>query len=244
MTTDRIHKLRIEYEETASPSASLAPAGVHVSTVGGVASPSPSTALGGPETVTVESVFPVPFSAELPSTIDPGAGYPGWREDGITPGYASFVYVRDADSTPAYVTLYIPAGVFRDPCHPDEGMSTTSAEPGVDELVEALTSQVGVRAGPVTDIAFGDHRGKTFELDNNIDERPARTIRGCASGRTAPTVSTATSSRSSEGLSNTHQRIAIVDVDGTPVLIEAWDLKANRDEVAELYRLFESIRFE
>ena len=49
-------------------------------------------------------------------------------------------------------------------------MLTTSAEPGVDELVDALTSQVGVRAGPVTDIAFGDHRGKVFDLDNNIDD--------------------------------------------------------------------------
>ena len=194
--------------------------------------------------MTVEQVFPVPFSATLPSTIAPGAEYPGWREDGITPGYASFVYVRDADRTPAYVTVYVPAGVFRDPCHPEEGMSTTSAEPGVDELVDALTSQVGVRAGPVTDIAFGDHRGKVFDLDNNIDAgtcTDAPWLRHWtyhSDGLDSDIVA------SSEGLSNTHKRVAIVDVGGTPVLVEAWDLNAHRDEVAELYRFFESIRFE
>ena len=121
--------------------------------------------------MTVESVFPVPFSVELPSTIAAARTTRVGVRTASTPGYASFVYVAGADNTPAYLTLYIPAGVFRDPCHPEEGMLTTSAEPGVDELVEALTSQVGVRAGPVTDIVFGDYRGKVFDLDNNIDER-------------------------------------------------------------------------
>jgi hypothetical protein len=35
-----------------------------------------------------------------------------------------------------------------------------------------------------------------------------------------------------------------VAVDGTPVLIEAWALNANRDEVAEMDRFFGSVRFE
>jgi sugar lactone lactonase YvrE len=244
VTTARIHKLRIEYH-AASASPSVAPAPSTAAPSAPLASPSPSAATGGPEIVTVESVFPVPFSVELPSTIDPAVDFPGWSgEDGITPGYASFVYKRGADSTPAYVTLYIPAGVFRDPCHPEEGMLTTSTEPGVDELVDALTSQVGVRAGPVTDITFGGYTGKVFDLDNNIAESacsdapwlPQWTYR--SQGLDSDVV------EKSGGLSNTHQRIAIVEVDGLPVLIEAWDLKAGRDEVAEMYRLFESIRFE
>jgi hypothetical protein len=48
----------------------------------------------------------------------------------------------------------------------------------------------------------------------------------------------------SEGQPNTHQRIALVDVGGVPVLIEAWELGALRDEALEMGVLVDSIRFE
>jgi hypothetical protein len=110
--------------------------------------------------------------------------------------------------------------------------------------VDALTSQVGVRAGPVTDIAFGDVRGKVFDLENNIDPRTCTDdpwLRHWTYRSEGPTSDVVAAS---EGLSNSHKRVAIVAVDGTPVLIEAWALNANRDEVAEMDRFFGSVRFE
>jgi hypothetical protein len=123
-------------------------------------------------------------------------------------------------------------------------MLTTSNSPSVDELVEALTSQVGVRAGPVSDVMFGDRAGKMFELDNNIDvtrcpDQPWLhhwTYRSGGLDDEATVMS--------EGLSGSHQRIAIVDVDGVPVLIESWHIGARGDEVLEANALMESIRFE
>ena len=45
--------------------------------------------------------------------------------------------------------------------------------------------------------------------------------------------------------SNFHQRIAILDVEGTRVLIEAWTFDdSSRDLVSDTNRVFESIDFE
>ena len=159
------------------------------------------------------------------------------------PGVVSFQYVRDAEKSPAYVTLYLVEGVYADPCHPDDGLAT-SEEPSVDELAEALTHQVGVRATAASEITFGEHRGLTFDLANSIGTRscadttwlPQWTYR--AGGPESDEIT------NSGGLPNSHQRIAIVDVEGVPVLIESWEIGANREEVLQADALFESIRFE
>jgi hypothetical protein len=171
-------------------------------------------------------------------------GSRGWWLEEESPGKVSFEFLRGDEMTPAYVGVYLPAGVIRDPCHPDDGMLTTSDDPSVDELVDALTRQVGVRAGPVTDVQFGPYQGKLLELDNNIDSSqcsddpwlPQYTFH--AAGPDDPAVEEV------RGFSGTHQRIAIIDVDGVPVLIEAFHWQAHRDEVLEANALFDSIRFE
>jgi DNA-binding beta-propeller fold protein YncE len=239
----RIQRLSIELQEAEAAVPSAAPSQLAPSAAVGKPGPSPAVA-GGPEQVRVGSIFPLPFSAELPSTTVGATRSRGWWLSEELPGYASFQFVRDEEVTPAYVTAYLPAGVFRDPCHPEDGMLTTSESPSVDELVEALTHQLGVRASPVTDIAFGNHAGKMFELDNNIDvsrcpDQPwLRQWTYRSGGLDEETTA------ESEGLSGSHQRIAIVDVDGIPVLIEGWHIGARGDEVLEADALFESIRFE
>lgn len=246
----RIDRLAISYEQADATSET--PAVVEASpkaTVDASSEPGATTpeqdAKGGPRNVRIGTTFPLPFTVALPSsTTDPSGGQSGWWLQEETAGIASFKYVRGTEATPAWVEVYIPAGVYRDPCHPDDGLLTTSDRPGVDELVEALTQQVGVRAGPVTDIGFGDVQGKTFDLDNTIDVTECQdapwlhhwTFRseGPASDVVAEGL----------GLPDSHERLAIVDVDGIPVLIVAWEFDARRDEVAEAYQLFESIRFE
>jgi hypothetical protein len=192
--------------------------------------------------VTIDAVFAVPFAAMLPSTATSDAG-PGWKLYGSSAGLVTFQYVRDADRTPAYVEVIAVADVYRDPCHPEDGMATSGA-PTIDEIVDALTTQVGVRATPVADISFGDRAGKTLELDNSIvttDCRDDPWLRPWTyrSDLLDPDVVT-----DGEDLPNSHQRVAVVDVDGTPLLVRGWELGANRDEVLEMNELFESIRFE
>jgi hypothetical protein len=240
--TNEIHRLTIDLEEARTALGSPAPSIPGPSGAPETASPAPVS--GGPEQVRVGSTFPLPFSAELPSATVGDTRSRGWWLQDELPGVASFQFVRDVETTPAYVNVYLPAGVFRDPCRPDDGMLTTSEQPSVDELVGALTNQVGVRASPVTDITFGNHAGKTFDLDNNIDvslcaDQPWLHHWTYRSGG----LESETTARS-EGLSGTHQRIAIIDVDGVPVLIEAWHLGARGDEVLEADALFDSIRFE
>jgi hypothetical protein len=91
---------------------------------------------------------------------------------------------------------------------------------------------------------FGEHAGKSFELDNNI------AIKQCSEDPWLPQWTFRSEGLDSDavensgGLSGTHQRIAIVDVDGVPVLIEEWILGARVDEVLEADAVFESITFE
>jgi streptogramin lyase len=239
---DRIIRMRITLEEseTSAESAIVSPEADDTTSTA-VAQPSPAP--GGPETLVTDTVFEIPFSVTLPSTLPMPSGHPGWWRQELLPGVVSFQYVRDGESTPGYVTLYLVDGVYADPCHPEEGLAT-SAEPTVDELVEALTQQVGIRATQPTDIVLGDHRGLTFDLANSIDTRSCADTTWLSQWTYHAGGSESDEVTNSQGLPNSHQRIAVVDVDGTPVLIESWEIGANRNEVLQADSLFESIRFE
>jgi DNA-binding beta-propeller fold protein YncE len=242
--TDSIVRLTVDMREAASTESGEPTSDLPAPSIDAAASPGSSSTAGGPATVEIgPSDFAIPFSTRLPRTIAPGTAYPGWRQMRFQPSVVSFQFVREADRTPAYVEVYLPSGVYLDPCHPESGLATTSDDPGVDEIVDALTHLTGFRASPVSDISLGDVRGKVVELDNNID------IKGCRDEpwlrlwtyRTEPGGAIA---GSSEGLTNSFQRIAVVDVDGTPVLISAWEIGAVRDEVLDLTSIMESIRFQ
>lgn len=246
----RIERLRIAYQDDEADQAVADTAGREL---GGhtIAPPEgaddlPEPARGDADSIRVGTSFSRPFTAKLPST---SSGYPtadqaGWWLTDERPGLASFAFVRGPDATPAWVDIFVPAGVVRDPCHPEDGVLTTSDHPSVDELVDALTHQVGVRAGPVTDIRLGDVTGKAFSMDNNID------MTDCTNDPWLGTWLYYYGSlndgdvRIAEGLPDSRMNIAIVEVHGVPVLINVWELGARRDEVMEAYQLFESMRFE
>jgi hypothetical protein len=249
--TNSVRRFTVDLQR---PDASPAPAAADDHGENGSASPEPGSSPeaplgpGGPQAMDIGDVFPVPFSVQLPSTsegdAEDGPMRPGWRLQAIEPGAVAFQYVRDADRWPAYVTVYLPAGVFADPCHPDEGMVELSDDPGVDELVDAITGQPGYRAGPVTDVSFGKVRGRTFQLENSIDARTCTDDPWLRQWTYHVAGLSSEAEGESEGLPNTHQRIALVDVGGVLVLIEAWELGALRDEVLEMEALVDSIRFE
>lgn len=179
--------------------------------------------------------FQVPFSVTLP---------PRWSLNGSGRGYADFVLQRGPDSTPAYVTLFVPLDAYADPCHPDIEPTTPPVGPSVEDLTEALTGAAGFTAGPVTDIDVDGHPGTLFDLDNAIDistrsDKPWLPQWTYDSSNGENVVESDASS-----LSGTHQRIAIVDVDGTQVLILAWTLDPRSEEVVETWQVMESIDFQ
>ena len=243
----RIYRLAVDLQEAGPESTTSTPDEPVVSPQAGAEAPSAAPSDdGGPETwTTPPGTFMVPFTAELPSTV-PDSGSPGWQVSDIGPGLVTFQYVRETEPEtrwPAYVVATVIAGVYSDPCHPEAGLATT-ADPSADELVQALTHMAGYRAGPISDIAFGDAHGKTFQLSNSID---ATTCSGRYAWLRPWTYRSSADSDAvvdGEDLPDTHQTVAIVDVDGVPILLEAWDLQAMRDEVLETESLFESIRFE
>lgn len=76
VATARIVTFVVELQEAETALASLAPAEPSPSAAAVVASPTPLS--GGPEQVRVGSTFPVPFTAERPSTTIGTTRFRGW----------------------------------------------------------------------------------------------------------------------------------------------------------------------
>ena len=195
-------------------------------------SPAPGDTL-----LAVRDPFLVPFTLDLPARW---SGAPPVR------GEAGVALRRDADNTPAYVVVSVPINAYADPCQTADGPMSPAMGPSVDDLVDALTDAVGFRAGPVTDVTIDGFHGMQFDLTNDID------IDGC-SGKPwlhQWTYDASTSGepviRDSEDLSGSYQHIAVLDVDGTRVVVWAWTFRQNTtlDEVQEAYQVFDSIDFQ
>ena len=114
----------------------------------------------------------------------------------------------------------------------------------VDGLTDALTHLAGYRVGPVTDVEIDGHRGKAFDLDDAAD------MTACDDHTWLPQW-TFDGSRSGESydidngdLANAHQRIAVLDVDGTAVLVWTFFVDARSDWVQAANQVMESIHFQ
>ncbi len=231
---DLIYQLTIGLEQVdVSPSPS-SPAGPSPS-IGGSAVPPGPTATD--QVLSIHEIFPVPFTLTLP---------PGWALNGVLHGEVQTRFHRDQNTTPAYVIVSIPTNVYTDPCHADVGPISPPVGPTVDDLTIAVTHAVGFRAGPVTDVTIDGYQGKTFELDNNID------ITTCSDPTWLRqwTFDSSSSGAPSDGpngdLPDAHQRIAILDVKGTRVLITTWTFRGTTlaDEESQANQVFDSIHFQ
>jgi hypothetical protein len=146
--------------------------------------------------------------------------------------------------TPALVGVYVPTGTYSDPCRTEEGPLDPPIGPSVDDLTDALTSLVGFRAGPVSDIMIDGFHGKTFDLEHSIDvstcsDDPRLTQMTYDGGMGDSVIETAIGV-----YGGTHQRVAILDVEGTRVLIQTWTYHgSSREDVAEAHAILESIDF-
>lgn len=135
------------------------------------------------------------------------------------------------------------ANVYPDPCHRATGAADPAVGPSVDDLVTAMTSMAGFHAGPVTDLTIAGFPAKAFDLTNGIDASTCdgQDIRTFMWGAGDPP-----GSGSSVG-SDEHQRVYIVDVQGTRLMIMTYTFPnvgaaAEADAAATLKAIVESIR--
>jgi hypothetical protein len=142
--------------------------------------------------------FAVPVSVTLPA---------GWTTNGFAPH--DLVLHNDTDNT--FLAIVVMASVYPDPCH-TEG-SPNAVKPGVDALVNALSTMHGFRIVGVKNVTVGGASGKSFTLTNSIDLKAAR----CSSpdvlwigrdGDNAPVLETPGS-----------DALSVVDASGTTLLI-------------------------
>jgi hypothetical protein len=183
--------------------------------------------------------FYVPLTLTVPE---------GWTGLEARPGFVLLVKTRDGEpfgTVPNVALLSVTAinGVFADPCLDAEPISPAPAT--VDEVVDALTHQVGIQAGPVSTVSLGTHNAKVFDVDNSID--PATCHESANGPLTQWTFleSPGVTSVNSDG-TGAHSRMWVLDVDGTLVLISAeFDpASTSQADIAEVYAMADGIRFE
>ena len=190
-------------------------------------------------------MFAVPFSIDLPT---------GWRQQWLYPGGVE-VGTYGSAYNPGAVSVFVPSNVFADPCRAGEGTMSPPVGPSVDDLTQALTHLPGIRTGPVTPITIDGYSGTTFDLEApgidvaTCDGNPWLALWTYDGGPGADCGQTESGTAVKECFSGPsggfHVRIAILDVDGTRVLINSWSFdNTTRDGVKEVNRVFDSIDFQ
>jgi hypothetical protein len=232
---DVIHRLRIVERERDStlavgPEASSVPDGTP-------AAPPPASATAtAVQAVRMGSPFPVPFTVQLPE---------GWSVyEGNTTGEASVRKLKEGSTYLIYASFmaFVPTNAYADPCRSDAGPMSPPVGPSVDDLTAVLSSQPGFHLmQPVTNITIDGFQGKAFELESSLIQAE------CDDGTWFPqfTFDDRGTERFSGPGANFHQRFAILDVDGTRVLIESWTfVDTSFPDLVAADRVFESIDFE
>jgi hypothetical protein len=136
--------------------------------------------------------------------------------------------------------IYAVDRVYQDPCRDRD--PATGAPPTLLGFVAGLTHAVGYEAGPIEDTTVGGRPATVFDLRNKIDDAECRSEHFSQwTFRTESGVGQGNGSSTA----GTHQRIWLVDVDGTVILINADSGEDSyAEDVEELYQIVESIRFE
>jgi DNA-binding beta-propeller fold protein YncE len=226
---DVIHRLRAVPEERESQSESdvASPSRAPLSSGAAMLDTSPLPSTG---TFVVDAPFAKPFTALRPQ---------GWKVNWVdAPGGVAMNTDRGGE-----VRVFVPVNAYADACESTEGQMDPPVGPSVDDLVEALTHVPGFRVvRPVTDIEIDGHQGKVFDLESTL------ILGDCPDdGLWLPlwTYQGADAETFAGPGSNFHQRIAVLDVGGTRVLVETWTFSDTPIEVIrQTEAVFESIDFE
>jgi DNA-binding beta-propeller fold protein YncE len=228
-----IYKLRNSEAERQIPVASPVATAAPTPATAAAASASPVIADG----LVVGAPFAVPFTADQPD---------GWIVNWTAPPGGvelAKMQVGSTEYVQATVRVFVPTNAYADPCHSSEGPMDPPVGPTVDDLTTALTNLPGVLVtSPVTDITIDGHPGKTFDLESTL------LISDCPDDDAWDPMWTydhAGQEDFSGPGQNFHQHIAILDVDGTRVLLEAWTFDdTSIANLADTLRVFDSIDFQ
>jgi hypothetical protein len=207
---------------SVSPSPSVAPTSSPAPSPSLAPSPSPPPAQESPTTLSpgryqLTAAFPVAVSVELPN---------GWGECSIGPLEQGVCSLDDQGG----ISFMIIDNVVADPCE-DKGLDPPVG-PTVDDLVAAISALRGFQATSPIDVSVDGHPGKELTVTS-----PASSPCGLYTWKGPDRTN-------GVGLGEAN-RLRIVDVDGTRVLIAAaYHPTASKPDIsAELKQVFESVRF-
>ena len=150
-----------------------------------------------------------------------------------------FVNSGKGDNGVAWLVIDTVENVFSDPCHAT-GPSDPPVAKTVDQVVEALTRLKGYEAGPVADVTVGGHAGKALEITNTIDTETAN----CTGGPMLP-MWTFTGGGSAQTNGGATEQLWVVDVAGTPVIIDGETFRGTpAGSKEEITHIVSSLAFE
>ena len=186
-----------------------------------------------PGTYAIGRWFPIQFQMTIPG------GWETWDAN------SAIVRIWNTDTSPAgarakthsaILTFEIVRGVYSDAC---QGTYNAQIGDRVDDLVDALTHVVGLRAGPVTDIVVDGRAGKAFDL-----------VRSTGPGSQSCPSGSALNQWTSDGPvsfgDSAQQRVIVLDVDGNRLVVDAVtyaDASRTADATA-MDAIIDSIRFQ
>ena len=188
----------------------------------------------------MDRAFPLTFTIDLP---------PDWVVFNQGPGVlelAAAITGGPSDFYDRSVKVMIVKDTSVDPCQEAPVPQEPPTGPGVDDLVNALATQTDFHlVSPITDTVLDGFPGRTFEQEALVDpatcpdpdNHPLRRWTYAAS-ETEPDAWDIT-------WADAHDRIAVVDVRGTRVLVIArTHPSVSADQVREANRIVDSIDFE
>ena len=188
-----------------------------------------------PGAYVVDELFERPITLEVPAN---------WTGLGQGRGQAHIVKTLDAKpfgevGPTVLLGIYAIDSVYVDPCR--DRAPAPRGPASVVAFVAALTHAVGVQTGPIEDATIGGRPATVFDLRSTINmddclNQPFSQWSIRAEGGVGHGNGTS---------SGGHQRIWLLDVDGTILLIDADSGDDSfTEDVEELYQIVESIRFE
>ncbi len=190
-----------------------------------------------PEGAALAGTYRAGAPFQLPDlTFDVPAGWKAWT--GVKSRVISMVIDSRTEegSNGAFVNFEVPLAVFADPCRntivvPDLG-------PTVDDFITALSNLPKFTVGPVTDVLVDGLPGKEFDFTNSVPSDGA----GCTGDALIQVWSTG--DVGGVTLPGAAQRLVVVDVRGTRLVIEVLygDPIATFDD--EINSIIDSVRFE
>lgn len=179
-----------------------------------------------PGSYTVSDPFPVDVTFEV------GPGWSMWSS-GVGPDTVA-VYEDSFDPPAGHgIGFLIVDNVYADPCQPSAGPMDPPVGPGPEDLAAALAAQTGTESTDPVPVEIDGFAGVYLDYRNT------------GGGECSTFVRWVTSGGQREALVNERDRVWILDVDGTRLVIDAFSFGGTSDaDLEEIRTMIESLDIE